>query len=463
MKIKSICTKGISILLSTMMVASFIPVAVYADNDPDNNYFEEDLDNKYGDPETGKTDKAVYVRAREGDVGVEGGDIECTSEEYGPITGGLGVSAYGEYNPETFEPVEGGAKYTATVTTGNITNTYELGAGAFIMSEYGGTSDVTINGDVSGVLSGVHAVADMGGKTNVFISGDVVGTTGLYADTKWESPNTDECGTVNVHVDGTITGKETGVIFREEGKENITITAWAITPNADGIVAGYDENPYDDEYVYIQDKNFEENNIFYIIKLGQPNEGDAFTAVDQNGTIVNNGDVRKENTRIRLQAISGYDITGAFNGVGEKVEIQKDAEGYYIDVPKGGGVYLTVTVNKKTATKILNPQTTNGESSSSNNTENGASLCASIAEMIMNAAPGATVTVLIPSGTSLCKAAVDALEVRKDVTLIVNYGFNNGTYSATIPANTDLTQYKNAVGGIDFETLTTNFNGRQIY
>ena len=460
MKIKSICTKGISILLSTMMVASFIPVAVYADNDPDNNYFEEGLDNKYGDPETGKTDKAVYVVAENYDVGVEGGDIECNIEIGEEDRGGLTVRAYAEYDPETEEPVEGGAKYTATVTTGNITNTDEEGVGASIRSEDGGTADVIINGDVRSSYDGIYAEADMGGKTNVFISGDVVGTegVGIYADADYYEFFGDEYGTVNVYVEGTITGKEIGVQINENGSENITITAWTITPvEIDGkkAVAGYwiYDGEDDEEETFVQDTEFEKK-INYIIKLEQPAEGATLSAVDK----ANEGD----EVKLTVDLQDGYDITGAFNGLGEKVPLEMGADGkYYVVVPKGGGVYLSVTVGKKT--KIRNPQPTNGESSN-NNTENSASLCASIAQMILNAAPGATVTANILSGLSLCKAVVDALEARPDVTLIVNYAYNNGIYSATIPPRTsDLTQYKNAAGGIDFETLTTNFNGKQIY
>ena len=83
--------------------------------------------------------------------------------------------------------------------------------------------------------------------------------------------------------------------------------------------------------------------------------------------------------------------------------------------------------------------------------------------MIFGALPGATVSVAINNLTCLDKKIVDALIARPDITLVVDYIYNGVMYRAIIPAGTDLTPYLNAMGGIDFETLTVYFGGKQIY
>lgn len=490
--LKSIGKKGMGIILSAVMIASMMPVQALAGETINPNSEQKDIGDQTGEVEV--TTAIIYPN-------VENYDVTATVGKITPAEG----SNRGSMRVDAWEGK------TADVTAESVTNDDE---GSFVVSVDngtvgenssvpGGTAKVTINKDINSRGVGINTETYRGNTTinvkgsvtgdfdieeeefegyaimalvcgdgtlGIDIGGDVssLNGSGIVADSCCKvdyvgDPSDDR--SVKVTVNGTVKSNKIGVMLsgNEEGRKNITITAWKIETNkiaGNDAVAAYTD--YDDDGKLKQDENFEKNNINYIIKLEQPAEGNAFKAIDGNNKTVNNGDTRKEDTEIMLEALPGFEITGAFNGKGEKVPLEYKDGHYFIKVPKGGGVYLSVTVGSAAKTKILNPQPTNGESSN-NNTENSASLCASIAQMILNAAPGETVTVFIPTGTSLCKKAVDALEARKDVTLVVNYGFNNGIYSATIPANTDLTQYKNAVGGIDFETLTANFNGRQIY
>ena len=50
---------------------------------------------------------------------------------------------------------------------------------------------------------------------------------------------------------------------------------------------------------------------------------------------------------MKINVYDGYTLTGVYNGKGERTAVGQDAAGnYYIMVPKGGGVYLSVTLEK---------------------------------------------------------------------------------------------------------------------
>ena len=51
--------------------------------------------------------------------------------------------------------------------------------------------------------------------------------------------------------------------------------------------------------------------------------------------------------KLGIAVPDGYTLTGAYNGEGEKIALEKDADGnYYVVVPRGGGVYLSVELEK---------------------------------------------------------------------------------------------------------------------
>ncbi|MBP5303377.1 MAG: InlB B-repeat-containing protein [Clostridia bacterium] len=122
-----------------------------------------------------------------------------------------------------------------------------------------------------------------------------------------------------------------------------------------------------------KDEDFEKN-ICYIIKLEQPKNGTKLKVVGEDGKALTKSfdfDVAKEGEKVYLDATlkEGYRITGAFNGDGDKIPLLKDEDGrYYIVVPKGGGVYLsveqsnryTVTLKDKNGTILQSTEVTYG-------------------------------------------------------------------------------------------------------
>ena len=89
-----------------------------------------------------------------------------------------------------------------------------------------------------------------------------------------------------------------------------------------------------------------ERSIHYIIRV-EPSQQDM---IGLSGTEEVHGyDTATENSTVTLKVKvpDGYTLTGAYNGVGEKIALEKDPDGnYYVVVPRGGGVYLSVELEK---------------------------------------------------------------------------------------------------------------------
>lgn len=223
-------------------------------------------------------------------------------------------------------------------------------------------------------------------------------------------PNRDN--KVNVLVEEVLDAKDVGVLLREysptELDPNLNLTVWKIKLNdnnnaaekelaASGLdipVANAETLPKDSRYKLNDEsqtsrlntrgnastrttaRDFELNNIMYIIKVEQPSEGGTITAVDENGNDLakNFGfDVAHEGEKVMLKANleEGYNIIAAYNGLGEKQPLLKDEQGnYYIFIPKGGGVYLSAELEDTTEHSYSKPENDEKESIK-NETSNG--------------------------------------------------------------------------------------------
>ncbi len=99
-------------------------------------------------------------------------------------------------------------------------------------------------------------------------------------------------------------------------------------------------------YVEGGDSDKVEKAIQYIIKV-EPSQGDM---IQLNGVTESHGyEVAKENDKVtmKISVPDGYTLTGAFNGLGDKVALDKDEnDDYYVEVPRGGGVYLSIELDK---------------------------------------------------------------------------------------------------------------------
>lgn len=218
----------------------------------------------------------------------------------------------------------------------------------------GGTINAEVEADVvatgADCNTGVVLEAPEKSNTTLNITGDVT------ADQIGLDLSVPDVQTADVIVDGTISAGEAGVVLRDKTKigENLSLTVWEIVPNKEngsGVVFDAEEGK-DGKTVYKENQDAEKE-VNYIIKVEQPTEGGTLSVTDENGNVLTEKygyETAKEGAKILLQVniASGYVLTGAYNGKGEKVSLLKDSEGnYYVKVPKGGGVYLTASVEKE--------------------------------------------------------------------------------------------------------------------
>ncbi|MDO4199763.1 MAG: hypothetical protein Q4D57_03335 [Clostridia bacterium] len=284
--------------------------------------------------------------------------LQLFSSEEATSSGGLSVT------------VENGIRATSTST--------EADGRANGISFYngGGKLMANINGDVeansaSGDAIGIKTDRTDGetgrnfgdGSSKILVHGNVISDgVGVALDTFGE--NTD----VNVLVENEIKAKKVGVAINrtwfadDESETEPKLTVWKINLNDKGNAVEWGNSDFDnvseDEEEGEQYKakiiaNFEKH-IMYIIKVEQPSEGGTIKAVDKDGNALPKSfdfDVAHEGDKVILKAnlAKGYKLIAAYNGEGEKVPLLKDKNGnYYIIVPKGGGVYLSVELKDTT-------------------------------------------------------------------------------------------------------------------
>ena len=224
-------------------------------------------------------------------------------------------------------------------------------------------SDATINvgGDITSSDQGIliaswkHQENELedGGSVQIIVGGDVTaGSKGLNIE---GNGNAD----INVLIEGTLKSeKEAVVIEPSETAENVTLTVWKIEPNEAGEIArvggdvavmkGETAEPAETEQGEQPEQSEQKENaaeafaktINYIIKL-QESEG-ADLSVD-GATVTKDGlyTAHEDDTvTLKITLQPGYLLINAFNN---DMVIQRAADGnYYVTVPRGGGVLLSV-------------------------------------------------------------------------------------------------------------------------
>ena len=160
-------------------------------------------------------------------------------------------------------------------------------------------------------------------------------------------------GGFDVLISGTLKSEGTPILIDEAvTPENVSITVWKIESPVK-IGTGDEE----EEHVVLEGKQGEtpaitedskqiEADIQYIIRI-EPSQEEI---IGLEGTGKSHGyDVAKEGETVilKISVPAGYNLTGAYTGDGEKVLLEKDQNGnYFVEVPKGGGVYLSAELEK---------------------------------------------------------------------------------------------------------------------
>ena len=142
--------------------------------------------------------------------------------------------------------------------------------------------------------------------------------------------------------------------------DNLEFTVWKVEPNEDGWIAADMKYSVVDDFPVIDVKQNEdfEKKIQYIIKVEQPAEGGTVKATKNDGAALNKKHseildedlewaLQDERVLLEVDLDPGYKLLAAYNGDGEKMPLQMIDGKYYIDVPRGGGVYLSVELGKE--------------------------------------------------------------------------------------------------------------------
>jgi hypothetical protein len=192
-----------------------------------------------------------------------------------------------------------------------------------------------------------------------------------------------DSGTVDLLVENEVKAKNTAVLLKDDSSlyeqasdgsgycaNQLNLTVWKLNLNERGNVAellvDYDEA--------VAAKAFEKK-INYIIKAQQPDGYGTISFVDSSGNALkksNNYYVAHEGEKVVVKAnlLSGYTVIAAYNGVGEKVPLLKDENGnFYIIVPKGGGINISVDIEKSSSSSSNEDIKKSSSSSSNKNIE----------------------------------------------------------------------------------------------
>ena len=257
------------------------------------------------------------------------------------------------------------------IGTGEETEYYIIGFGMGSGSGVLGSADPLLNAvHVPGYkIEGAERVIESGSAI-VDIQGDVTGEgTGveLKADKKQKA---------NVIVDGTVSGDRANIVLIGDTQldDNVTLTVWQVVPDEnDAIIYRAETDPRQSKNggeigpMWTSDPEGEdgegtkttaltadkesEKKLQYIIRVEDKTQqylasldgARKVAGIDREYDVAKEG----ETVTMKLNIPEGYEITGAYGDVDKKVKLEKDANGnYFLTVPRGGGVYLAVTLTK---------------------------------------------------------------------------------------------------------------------
>lgn len=312
------------------------------------------------------TDNGIEARTNgEATITVKAGDVSAG-------THGTGVWTSASNSDDIYHAG------SVTIDVGNI----EAGEEGIVMRPYVLSAITVSAGDVTAKGDGVQIVSENGGQATLSVNDITSDKTGIFAYVNAGS-------VIDVLATGTISGKKApiafyGALFNDPDKFKLTV--WKVALNDGNLLyeaqsvanlqsqatsgEGTDLTPREDPDNWIfspwvrgDEVSSFEKAINYIVRLAQPIAGGTITATKADGSalekVTANGEeyeVANQDDKILLKVNleEGYNLVGAYNGDDEQVELLKDDQGnYYLVVPKGGGVYLSVILEQNDALTVV--------------------------------------------------------------------------------------------------------------
>ena len=317
----------------------------------------------------------VYARAEGSNATIAvsiGKNVTGSSTD--PLKGIVGVQMEADNGGKGVASVGGDVKVDAA---GNSNGIVALVSGSGDATINVGGSVMTDGAHGFGVSAALYEIND-NAKTTISVEEDVQGVNaGLCVEVTGDQTS---AAIADITVGGTLSAIDKNgaaiMVSEQVTEDNLKLTVWQIDLNANGD-AVVERKPVKDadsgkivnwEPIEITEKTKAiEQSINYIIKIEQPNAGATLTALKSDGSALEKSgeyEVAKEGETVlmKVNVQDGYEVTGAFNGLGEKVELLRDGEGnYYVVVPKGGAVYLSATVDAIPQNVVESPAEQNTE------------------------------------------------------------------------------------------------------
>lgn len=282
------------------------------------------------------------------DGGVVTGDLESVESEACGIdlyirSGGAATVNVGKIEAKQIGvhiDNEGGTTWT---DVGNIVSDME-GVGITLVGDES-VSFAFVDGNLTSTKDNGIEIANNGGHVLVAVAGDAASTADDPNFEKSAGLNFLGSGETKVLVVGTLSGASGVQIEEGSSAKDLDLTVWAIKADDGEIIVGDDA-----------DGSFAKS-VNYIVMLEQPFAGGTVSASKADGSPLDKkyGDsdgtgfeVANQDQKVLLSVDleKGYRISGAYNGMENRVALQVDEAGnYFLMVPMGGGVYFTVELS----------------------------------------------------------------------------------------------------------------------
>ena len=185
------------------------------------------------------------------------------------------------------------------------------------------------------------------GETNLTLTGNVTADNiGIEIDIA-------DPQTANILIDGTVEGGDAGIVLTDQTKidENLTLTVWQVVPtkDKDGNEAVVFTKSTDDTGKTVYTENEEaEKLIRYIIKIADDSKDYITGTTGTEDVTAGNGETyqvayEQDTVTLKLEIPKDKELIAVYGDDGQEVPLEKDADGnYYVVVPRGGGVILSV-------------------------------------------------------------------------------------------------------------------------
>lgn len=332
--------------------------------------------------ESGGNATGIAANASDGgSVEVETGDLSVKSEK-GQATGANIVESGTDSRVDisVIGDIDASGKYsfgvngfdlpaassTSVFVNGDVTatgNGSEDSTAEGVQITTAGYAWTAVNGDVTADTTGIivgDTISKYNEETNeweeyssdsAYISVNVAGDV-TAAGTAIDLTKNADGSIMNVTVGGTVKGEEHNIVLSDEVKtDGLDITVWKIdTSGTNGrTVEKRDEEK--GETIYEDYSGKAADIINYIIKIDENSIENLYSE----RPYAKEG----ETVYLKVDVPDGYSIDSFYNGQGaNKVEVIKDDNGYYLVVPRGGGVCVGVTLKSGSSGGEVNPTPT---------------------------------------------------------------------------------------------------------